>query len=176
MTEAAPTDEDAVSARERALPLNPPLRFGNGLESLFLVFGTTAIIAGGLVAAVTGPLQWERGSWVAAFLVLVGGVAQVALGAAQHALTPRHPSPATVVTELLAWNLGGAAVIVGTLVRMPLVVDAGGILLVVALVALLRAVRSGAARPRWALLTYRCLLVVLIVSIPIGLVLAHLRA
>lgn len=171
-----PEGEDQQSAESVPNNRSAPLRFGDGRESLFLILGTTAIIAGGLVAAVTGPLQWERGSWVAAFLVLVGGVAQVALGATQRALSPRHPSPAVLATELLAWNLGAVAVIVGTLARMPLVVDAGGLLLVVALVALIRAVRRGDSGSRLALWTYRILVVVLIVSIPVGLLLAHLRA
>jgi hypothetical protein len=34
----------------------------------------------------------------------------------------------------------------------------------------------GNAEPRWALLAYRALLVIILVSIPVGLVLAHLRA
>ncbi|MBS7547854.1 hypothetical protein [Dietzia massiliensis] len=36
----------------------------------FVLVGLTAIIAGGLVAAVTGPTGFDEGSWVAAYLVL----------------------------------------------------------------------------------------------------------
>ena len=41
---------------------------------------------GGAVAAVSDPFSFEQGSWLAAFLVLVGGVVQIALGAGQAAL------------------------------------------------------------------------------------------
>ena len=42
----------------------------------FLLIGSLCTIAGGLVAAVTRPTGFVLGSWTAAFLVLVGGVAQ----------------------------------------------------------------------------------------------------
>ena len=140
------------------------------------VLGTVSVVAGGLVAAVTGPLQLAHGSWAAAYLVLINGVAQVALGKAQAALAPRAPSRAVLAAQLAAWNLGGAAVIGGTLVRMPLIVDVGGLLLVIALALMVRTVRGRTTAPRWALWTYRLLLIIVLVSIPIGLVLAHIRA
>ena len=58
-----------------------------------VAFGAVAllcVVAGGLVAAVTGPLRLEHGSWAAAYLVLVGGVAQGALGIAQYFLAPQR--------------------------------------------------------------------------------------
>jgi hypothetical protein len=58
----------------------------------------------------------------------------------------------------------------------PLLVDAGGVLLVVAMVLMLRAVGRRAQGPTWLLWVFRVALVVTAVSIPIGLVLAHLRA
>ena len=48
----------------------------------------------------------EHGSWLAAFLVLVAGVAQIALAVGQAMLAPRPPSSRTLVTELIAWNEG----------------------------------------------------------------------
>lgn len=142
----------------------------------FFIIGGCCIIAGGLVAAVTGPLALTSGSWVAAYLVLVCGVAQCAFGVAQRAFA-RHPlTPRTFWVELACWNVGSAAVITGTLVRQPIVVDIGGALLVVALVLLMRAV-SPSPTPRRALLwIYRALIIVLLVSIPIGLTLATIRA
>jgi hypothetical protein len=141
----------------------------------FLVVGGACIVAGGLVAAVTGPLHLEHGSWAAAYLVLVGGVAQIALGAPQGALAARSPSPAVLASELAAWNLGSALVIGGTLVRNPVIVDVGGAALVLALGVMARTVRGGEG-PGWARWTYRGALAALLASIPIGLVLAHLRA
>ena len=152
---------------ERAVSLRP---------DLFRVLGAGWVVSGGLVSAITGPLRLDHGSWVAAFSVLVAGVAQYAFGAAQSALAPQRSSRRTVVAELVAWNAGSAAVIGGTVVRMPFVVDAGGLLLVVALALMIRTVRGKGVGPKWALWTYRILLVVILVSIPIGLTLAHLRA
>jgi hypothetical protein len=147
-----------------------------GRPGLFKVIGTAWIISGGLVAAVTSPLRLEHGSWAAAYSVLVAGVAQYAFGTAQSALAPGQPSNRIIATELAAWNLGSAAVIGGTVTRMPLIVDGGGLLLVVALALMIRTVRGRGRGPAWALWTYRILLVVILVSIPIGLILAHLRA
>lgn len=143
---------------------------------LFKIIGTAWIVAGGLVAAVTSPLRLEHGSWAAAYSVLVAGVAQYAFGTAQNALAPARPSRGTMAAELAAWNIGSAAVIGGTAVRMPLIVDGGGLLLVVALALMIHTVRRRGSAPPWALWTYRILLVVILVSIPIGLTLAHLRA
>jgi hypothetical protein len=140
------------------------------------VLGAASVVVGGLVAAATGPLQLSHGSWAAAYLVLINGVAQIALGKAQAALAPRPPSPRVLATQLAAWNVGGAAVIGGTLMRVPLIVDAGGLLLVIALALMIGTVRGRTAGPRWALWTYRLLLIIVLISIPIGLVLAHVRA
>ncbi|WP_457950353.1 hypothetical protein ACTAQI_07090 [Pseudarthrobacter sp. alpha12b] len=142
-------------------------------------FGAVAllcIVAGGLVAAVTSPLRLEHGSWAAAYLVLVGGVAQGALGVSQYFLAPRRIMGWKVVAELVAWNSASAAVIGGTLAANPWVVDAGGGLLVVSLALMLATVRGPDSRSGWALRGYRALVVVIGISIPIGLVLAHLRA
>lgn len=133
------------------------------------------VITGGLVAAVTGPLGLAHGSWSAAFQVLVGGVMQGALGVAQHLLAARIGGRILLV-QLLSWNAGCLAVIGGTLLAAPLLVDAGGALLVVAMVLMMRAVGRGAHGPAWALWLFRAALVVTVVSIPVGLVLAHLRA
>lgn len=141
----------------------------------FRVLGTVWIIGGGLTAAVTGPLKLEDGSWAAAFAVLIAGVAQYAIGVAQSALA-REVSRRTVVGELATWNAGSIAVILGTVVTMPLIVDFGGLLLVIALALMVATVRGKGSGPVWAVWVYRILLVVILVSIPIGLILAHVRA
>ncbi|HEU4808522.1 MAG TPA: hypothetical protein VFT01_09680, partial [Homoserinimonas sp.] len=97
------------------------------------------------------------------------------IGIVQAALASKQPSPRIVAAELVAWNAGSAAVIIGTAVTMPLIVHAGGLSLVVALTLLIVTVRRN-AEPRWALWTYRALLVIILAGIPIGLTLAHLRA
>ena len=146
-----------------------------------ILLGYAGIVAGGLVAAVTGPLGLDRGSWVAAYLVLVGGVAQLALGWVPGELGRPIPVRSAWV-QVVAWNLGNVLVIVGTLTGALLGVDAGSILLVLALLlAILAAVGPlGAPTPRperWHRLlarVYLGLLVLLAISIPVGIVLAHL--
>jgi hypothetical protein len=142
----------------------------------FRVLALAWVITGGLVAAVTGPLGLAHGSWSAAFQVLVGGVMQGALGIAPAHLAARPVRGAMLRAQLGSWNLGCLAVIGGTLLTAPLLVDAGGLLLVGAMALMIRAVGRGARGPAWARWLFRAALVVTAVSIPVGLVLAHLRA
>lgn len=142
----------------------------------FVIIGTGCIVAGGLIAAVTARSPSEHGSWAVAFLVLVTGVAQVALGLAQAWLATSVPTGKITVAELVAYNAGSALVLVGTLLeRLPLT-DAGGALLALALVLLFRGVRTTGTRGGWPVNLYRLLIVVVLVSIPIGLALARMRA
>ncbi|MGE3289607.1 MAG: hypothetical protein AB7J32_26400 [Pseudonocardia sp.] len=145
------------------------------------VAGACAIVLGGLVAAVTGPLGLVHGSWAAAYLVLVLGVAQYCMGR-DRARRPQMRGRRPGWVQAGCWNVGGAAVIGGTVVAEPPVVDLGAVMLVVALVIALvstlrpAGARRGGGRPPAALdRTYRVLLAVLAASIPVGLVLAHLR-
>lgn len=137
----------------------------------FLI-GGAAIVAGGLVAAITATDPLEHGAWVAAYLVLVVGVAQIALGLGQAWLTVVPPGREAVAAELAIYNLGNAGVIGGTLAGLTWLVDAGGILLVAALVMYLAATRR--ARDGWVTLTYRGLIAIVLVSIPVGLILARM--
>lgn len=142
--------------------------------STFYWTGAAYVVAGGLVAAVASPLDVYKGSWLAAYLVLVGGVAQCAIGRAQERFATR-PVPALVwQTQYAAWNLGNVAVIVGSLASAPYAVDVGGVLLLPTLVLAIWVTRGAVSNaPLWA---YRAVLVLLAVSMPVGLVLAHLRA
>ncbi len=139
-----------------------------------LAAGSVAIIAGGLAAAVTGPTEWDHGSWVAAFLVLVTGVAQIGLGTGQAQLAPVTPGIGFAAVECALWNAGCLAVIVGTLLSAPIAVSIGSALLVAALGMSTFAVRGTGGR-RLLLVLYRALLIVLLVSIPIGTTLAWTR-
>lgn len=141
--------------------------------------GGCCVVLGGLVAAVSGPLDLARGSWLAAYLVLVGGVAQYAMGQARVRYGEGVRQPGRGWIQLGGWNLGGVAVIAGTFTAEPLMVDAGSALMVATLVIALRATRPAArsvGRPSflwfWG---YRTLLLVLAVSIPVGMLLSHLR-
>lgn len=136
--------------------------------------GAVFIIVGGLIAAVTGPLGLPKGSWLAAYLVLVAGVAQCCLAVQHRVLRTPDASARRLRISLIGWNLGNLLVIVGTLTAAPIVVDAGGILLLAVLVAAMAA--TWAHRALAYAVTYRVVLAALIISIPIGLTLAHLRA
>ena len=77
--------------------------------------------------------------------------------------------------ELACWNAGNAAVVVGDLVRIPVVVAVGGALLAVVLVLQLAHLRHVAAGMRWAAWLYGVVVAVLLVSIPIGILLAAVQ-
>lgn len=140
----------------------------------FAVIGGACVVAGGLVAAATASVPTEHGAWVAAYLVLVGGVAQLSLGAGQAYLAAHPPAPGLVAFEVVAWNAGSAAVIAGTLLGVVPLVDAGGAALLLALAALLLSVRGAPARGGWWRYAYRLFAVVIAVSVPVGLVLARI--
>jgi hypothetical protein len=59
---------------------------------VFLATAAAMVVAGGSVAAVNGASSFAHGSWLAAYLVLVGGVAQLLLGIGILAFAP-EPIP-----------------------------------------------------------------------------------
>lgn len=136
------------------------------------VVGAASIVAGGLVAAVAATDPSESGIWASAYLVLVAGVAQVALGLGQVWLATSPPGRGAVLGQLALYNVGNAAVIGGTLADRTWLVDAGGVLLAIALGTYLWATRR--SRGGRVLLAYRLLIAGVLVSIPVGLVLARL--
>lgn len=145
-------------------------------DGAMIATGFGAIIAGGLVAAVTEPLGLPQGSWLAAYLVLVAGAAQAAMGtdrrAAQRVAARSGPGWA----QFWCWNAGNAAVITGTLASTPLIVGLGSLPLIVALV-LAYVVGRESDTTTWKLwpAAYRGLLLMLAISIPIGIALSYLR-
>ncbi len=146
------------------------------VASPLLIAGGLSIVAGGLVAAVTGPTNWERGSWVAAFLVLVAGVAQIGVGASQAHLGPTPTSASSTAVECALWNLACIATIVGSLLNNTVVVAIASTPLVAALIMSTFAVRGSQSRHQRLLLAYRLLLILLLASIPVGITLAWARS
>ena len=150
------------------------------LQQWLMIIGGVFVLLGGAVAAVTSPLGIEKGSWLAAYLVLVAGVPVYLVGQfIAHWLAGRGGW-----ALLIGWNLGNAAVIVGSLLSLPLLVDVGGIVLLIPLAYLLwialqwkgaadGTASSAAGIGRWLLIAA---LIIMIFSIPVGLVLAHVRA
>lgn len=139
----------------------------------FVLIGSGCVIAGGLVAAATAHAPSEHGTWAVAYLVLVAGIAQCALGIGQALLATYPPRQQTLIYEVLAWNFANAGVILGTLLGLEWLTDIGGILLIVALIQFLGVTRGAAAS--WWLRAYQLLIVIVLVSAPIGLVLAYLQ-
>lgn len=66
--------------------------------------------------------------------------------------------------------------LVGTVVGKVLLTDVGGAILPIALVLLFRGVRGEGGQGAWPVKLYRLLIAIVLVTIPVGLVLAHIRA
>lgn len=137
--------------------------------------GGVSIIVGGLVAAVTAAADWDHGSWVAAFLVLVAGVAPIGVGAGQARLARTAVSGAFAGAQCVAWMAACAVIIAGTLLSSPVTVSIGSAALLAALGMSLFAVRGAGGQRRLLRLAYRSLVIVLLVSVPIGVTLSWMR-
>lgn len=148
----------------------------------WLTLGVVTVIAGGLIAAVVAQDPTEKPVWASAYLVLVAGLGQVGLALGRTMLVSHPPTYAAVNRDFSVFAVGNAGVVVGTLTDAVWLVDLGGALLVIALALMVWGVRGGAEvashrPPDWlvALLwIYRVLVVVLLVSIPVGIVLANM--
>lgn len=141
----------------------------------FLVLGAVGVVAGGLLAAVTGPVDLEHGSWAAAYLVLVVGVAQIVFGTTQAALAvDARDAGGRRRAELACWNLGSLLVVGGTFAEATWLVALGSGLLVLALVLFITTVSGASGRPRLAVL-YRAFAGFLAVSVAVGTVLSVSR-
>lgn len=138
----------------------------------FVLLGGACVIGGGLVSAAAAPTASYHSSWAVAYIVLIAGVAQAALGLGQSMLAGEDVGRRTVLVELVAWNLGNAAVVSGTLLDLAPVLYLGCALLIAALAFVLHAIRHGP--PGRALLTTRIVVAILLVSMPIGIVLQAL--
>ena len=141
----------------------------------FVLVGVVGIVAGGLVAAVSRPLGWDHGSWASAYLVLVVGVAQIGLGAGQAAFATSTVPKSRIQAQLALVNGASALVIGGTLLDSPITVTVGCALFVAALVLFASSAATGGVERSFRLL-YVALLVLLIVSTPVGIALSWLRA
>lgn len=141
----------------------------------FLAVGAAGAVGGGMVAAISGPANWQRGSWLAAFLVLVVGVGQITLGVGQSAA---HGSVtrALVAAELLFVNAGAALVVVGTLSSRPVLATAGSVAFAGGVAVFAGHSLHGPRRSGWVHRLYEALLMILAVSAAIGIALSWLRA
>jgi hypothetical protein len=139
----------------------------------FLVVALSAILAGGLVAAVTAHAPGRALVWMVAFLVLVVGVAQAALGAGQAWLAAETPSVRLVLLQCLFFNLGSAGVIAGTLTASASLVTSGTAVFAVSLLLFLAGTRG--ARTVWLLVAYRIGLGLVALGAMAGVLLSLIR-
>ena len=140
------------------------------------LLGAAAVVAGGILAAATASASSQLAVWATAYLVLVVGVVQVALAVGLGLLAARPITGAMLASAFGLYNLGNAAVLAGTLLDGIVggsvwIVDLGGALLVAAMALLLYCVRGARRSPLLA--AYAVVVAVILVSTPIGLVLAR---
>ncbi len=143
----------------------------------FIVVGVAAIVGAGVLAAATASRPSEFTVWANAYLVLVVGVVQVALGLAAGVLAVRPVRTTIVASAFALFNAGSALVITGTGLDGVVgwnvaLVDVGGVALIPAMGLFLYLVR-GARSGVWLHL-YRFVVAVILVSMPVGLILARL--
>jgi hypothetical protein len=119
----------------------------------FFVVALLAITAGGVVAAVTAHAPSRALMWMVAFLVLVVGIAQAALGAGQTWLAASTPSLRLVALQCVLFNLGSVGVIAGRLMSSASLVASGTVVFVLALLLFLTGTRG--ARMGWPVIVYR---------------------
>jgi hypothetical protein len=127
------------------------------------------IVAGGLVAAVNSATPFAHGSWLAAYLVLVGGVAQLALGLGLLLLPAPVLSPRLGRAQLVLWNGGIALVAVGVLADAAAIVVLGSLVVLAALGCFARAAGPAREPGRGRVVAYRAVILVLAVSVLVGI-------
>jgi hypothetical protein len=145
------------------------------VDSWTWAFATVAgamIVAGGLTAAINSAAPFAHGSWLAAYLVLVCGVAQLLLGVGCLALPAPRLSARLRRAQFGMWNFGNVAVVAGVLGDAIALVAIGSMIVLGALVAF--ALGGGLIHrgSRGRVILYRIVIFVLAGSVAIGGVLA----
>jgi hypothetical protein len=138
-------------------------------------------LAAAAVAVARSGQPFEHGWWLVAFLGLVGGLSQVALGEGQRALAgcrvPTRPAGRVLVAELVLWNLGTVVVPVGVFAGAPAVVAVGSVALLAALALFAATTRTPPGRDpddhRSSLYAYRAVIIFLAGSVLVGTGLAE---
>lgn len=130
------------------------------------------IVAGGLVAAINSAAPFAHGSWLAAYLVLVGGVAQLLLGVGCLALPAPKLSARLRSAQLGLWNAGNTSVAAGVLTGAVGLVIIGSVVLLVALAGFALGAGPAPTNGRGRLFLYRTAILALAWSVVIGSLLA----
>ncbi|HET6633378.1 MAG TPA: hypothetical protein VFG73_11840 [Rhodanobacteraceae bacterium] len=139
----------------------------------FVVVAALAMFAGGLVAAAIAHAPGQRLVWMVAYLVLVVGMAQAALGAGQAWLAAAAPSPRLVTAQCAVFNAGNLGVIAGTLLSLLPLVAVGSALFAIGLGLFLVGLRG--SRRGWPLLVCRLVVAISCAGAVVGLALSIVR-
>ncbi|MDG3016502.1 hypothetical protein [Speluncibacter jeojiensis] len=159
--------------RPTAAPVPPQLSTRRPGALPFEVAGAAAIVIGGILAAATAHNPTEHGTWSVAYLVLVAGACQFAIGLGYATLSQQPQSPRRALGLAVVFNAANVAVIVGTVTGQTWLLGIGAVALALTLLVMLVGIRGAEPGPLPRL--YRLLIVLLAVSIPIGLVLQTVR-
>ncbi|WP_313814579.1 hypothetical protein [Glutamicibacter sp.] len=153
-----------MSSPENLIPVRSATRTG-------VTIGILCVITGGLISAVTGPLDLDKGSWAAAYLVLVAGVVQYVVSMQEQLLNAPPRGSSILWLRTLLWAVGNTLVIAGALLEFQWLIIVGGAVLVFVLLMCLAHSR-GAKRTALAWCA-RVVYLVVILSVPIGVFLAQ---
>ncbi|MDE3131080.1 MAG: hypothetical protein KGL16_07985 [Acidobacteriota bacterium] len=168
--EQRPADFTVVAADPAAiLWLSPKARE----RLVFLAVAAVMIIGGGLVAAINGAASFAHGSWLAAYLVLVGGVAQLALGFGCLLLPRAECPPRLRRAQLWLWNVGILTVAAGVLTNLFGLVLTGSVVTATGLASFAGGGGRASNPGRNRVLAYRLVIGALAISVLVGGVLAH---
>lgn len=135
-----------------------------------LVPGLVGVITGGLIAAGGARAATPAIVWLVAYLVLVVGVAQLALAIGQTLLASPVVSIARIRLESLLFNMGSVLVMAGTIGDSLALVLLGTVLFVGALGAFVLAVRGTSGG--YVAHAYRGMIALLAISALVGLLLS----
>lgn len=141
----------------------------------FAIIAAVSIVAAGFISAITAFSPSYMASWMVAYLVLVVGVAQLMLGFGQAYLAEKAPSRSLLIAEIVLFNVANIATIAGTLMSMLVVVYFGAALMIVSLGLFLWGVRMANRKHLWLLYGFRSIILILLISAPIGLVIATFK-
>lgn len=137
------------------------------------------VLAAAVAAAAQAIVTFEHGWWLVAYLVLVGGLAQLLLSPGAGWLASRTQAPRSPARRrwwaIGLWNTGAVAVPAGVLTSDASLVLAGSLLLLAALAVFATDLRWTAGRARYPAPAWKraqcALIVFLAVSVLVG---AHL--
>lgn len=138
----------------------------------FVLIGSLSIVLGGLLSAISAGTPSYLSSWSVAYLVLVAGVGQIVLGLGQALLATVQLSPRLIAAQVLTFNIASVAVLAGTAISQTVLVYLGCGVFLISLALFVWGVRSSRAHNKFALYGFRTMLVILLISTPIGLILS----